>query len=254
MNLDLGRILIVPALAACLVRPAPAQVKTVALGYQHDAFGSADPVWTDWQRLSIQFAQQTTDGAIGFEASISERFAENDPAFAADLYRSVWPRAYGNLRIGVAPGAQTLPRADAYGELFQFVGGGVELSASYRYMHLPAADVHVFGTGAGYFSGKAYMRLRVSAARQSNVTATLASLTTRYGTRDDFIEGAAGAGREIVIVGAGPATDLYSTSYGMLRGQYFWNQRIGAAVMLGYTRLGRIPDRTTLGGQLLVRW
>ena len=240
------------ALMVLTVTPAAAQNWQLAAGYHHDFIASDDPAWSDWQRASAALARRFTAGSIELEGAHVVRFGEDEWVGSVDAYRDLWQRAYGNLRVAIAPDALSLPETDIYAELFQGLSAGLELSGSYRYMHFDE-PVHALGGGVGYFTGDLYLRARVTASRLSGTTGATIAASARHGSRDAFLEAALGTGKEVVML-APDEQELRTVGFALVRGQRFLTSHFGAEGSVGWNEFSGVPRRITVGARVLWRW
>jgi len=224
--------------------------------HEHTFISSADPGWTDWTETRVGLMHTLSRGAIGGEAARVERFGLTDVALTADTYVETWSGAYANIRGRVTPQADVLPSWDVYSEIFQSLGGGWEASASAWHMNVPAADVDVFGAGVGRYAGAWYLRAlgRLSRGAGSDVGST-SMLVRRYlGDSRELVEVAAGTGREVVVLGAGPVVALRRTTAAHIRAQQFVTPVLGASAALSFNTFEGAPDRLGLSVGLLARF
>jgi len=186
-------------------RETDTTVWTASLEYGFQAFTHVDAAWQTW---TARFERRTAAGAIALEAGDATRFALWDQSLALDAYPKLWRRAYGNLRIGVAPGARVLPRSDVLAELYQGVGGGWEISGSYRRMSYPGQSVNLWGASIAKYLAHWYVVARATAVPQAGKLGGGAWLTVRryLATTDDYLEVSGGGGSEVVTLAADSVT------------------------------------------------
>ncbi len=202
-----------------------------------------------------------THGSLGLEALAANRFGIQDHAFALDGYADVWNRAYVNVRFQDGPNERLFPRSRWRAELFQGVGRGWELSASYdRLGYTPS--VELIGFGVGRYIGDFYVRLRhlYIPATPGTGSSNSDRLLGRYyyaGDADNYVEVAAGIGRSdqstAFVVGPLPASHSWSGSVAVVK---YLTPRIGIklGVDLGYGLEGEPYSNHGFFGTLYTRW
>jgi YaiO family outer membrane protein len=175
---------------------APAEYTWLAgLSYDLSRF-STDR--SDWRSYGATIRRYWKQWSLGFEYLGSHEFATTDHALALDAYADLWQRAYANVRYQYSPQAALYPD-DAYRvEVFQGVGKGWELSASYDHMDFGDSNVAMYGVGLGKYTGDWYLRWRALAVPSSAGTSISHRALGRYyyaGNGDDYLEMNAGFGR-----------------------------------------------------------
>ena len=215
-----------------------------------------------WHTVTAGVAARVPHGSIGVQVMATRRFDLSDQAVIVDAYHDLWGGAYGNLRVGGAPGAEVLARFDAGAELFQAVGRG-ELSASYRFQSFEASDVSTLGAGLGYYAGNWYLRPRTVVAHVDEAWSPFVAFTARryFGdTTDNLIDLASGMGEEVLEVaapatGAGPLDVITSGSrFASLRAQRYIGRHFGVTAGVSYSDYAEIPNRWGMSLGLLARW
>lgn len=196
---------------------------TASLGVDVTDFPSAGFHWVD----SVAAIRRKFDGgSLGFETLESSRFGRWDTAWALDGYVNLWSRAYANLRFQDGPGAVLFPRTRWRAELFQGVGTGWELSASYDRLDY-SAPVELLGVGVARYLGNWYLRwlhLYVPSTPSSPSWSNSDRIVVRNyfkGDADNYVEVAAGLGSSVeptgFVVGPGQATHSWSASTALVR-------------------------------------
>ena len=153
---------------------------------------------SDWHSYGATIRRYWKQWSLGFEYLGSHEFATNDHALALDAYVDLWPRAYANVRYQYSPRAVLYPEDSYRVELFQGVGKGWELSASYDHMDFSNSNVDMYGVGLGNYTGDWYLRWRTLVVPSSSGTGISHRALGRYyyaGNGDDYLEANAGFGR-----------------------------------------------------------
>ena len=225
------------------------------LGY---GFSSFTPDRADWHEYSASIRRKFSLGSLAFEYLAANRFNKTDNAVALDAYVDVWERAYANLRFQYSPSATLYPDYAYHLELFQGVGQGWELSASYDHMDFGStSNVDMFGLGVGKYLGNWYLRWRTlfipGTARMSISNRALA----RYywaGTADDYLElnGGFSNGGEFVR-NSTVVVATSSWSMGMAVQKYFTPQW-GGKLSLGYSNDKDAYAERSASAGLMYRW
>lgn len=222
------------------------------LQYAFDAFVGDQ---TPWHSLNAGLQYTFEQGAVALQSLSTYRFDRWDQAIAAESWLDLWPGAYGNFRLQASPVASVLPRWDGLGEVYQTFGDW-EVSALYRLMAFPAANVHFFSGGLGTYLGNWYLRAQPMLFLSDEGPGGNVTLWARYffDTADDFIELRAGLGRRIAIVGAGPALQGQTNAFGLLTAQHFITPHIGLIGSLNYNYDDAFADRYGLSLGTRLRW
>lgn len=206
---------------------------SASLGVDYTEFASGGFHWID---TVASIRRQFDAGSLGFEALTAERFGSLDSAWALDAYANLWPRAYVNLRFQEGTDAVLFPRTRWRAELFQGVGRGWELSASYDRLDY-STPVELLGAGVGRYLGNWYVRWRhlyVPGTTASPSTSNSDRVIVRdyfAGDADNYVEVAAGVGRTDApngfVVGSGAASHGWSASAALVK---FLTRRFGFKV------------------------
>lgn len=221
---------------------------------------SADEAY--WHTVTAGVARQLESGSVALQGLVTRRFDVSDAGAVVDAYRDLWRGAYGNVRVGMAPGAEVLARFDAGAELFQTVGN-VELAASFRHQSFEVAEVNTVGAAAAYYVGRWYLRPRTLVAQVDESWSPFLAFTARRylgeGT-DDRFDVAAGFGEEVLEVAApasgdGPLDVITSGSrFVSLGGQRYFARRFGLSAAGWYSDYEEIPNRWGVSVGVLTRW
>jgi len=223
-----------------------------SLAYGFEDFTSS---WASWQAWDARFERKTTSGSIAAEALASTRFGVWDQGGALDSYHLLWRRAYGNLRIGVAPGARVTPRFDLTAEVYQGLPAAWEASASYRRMSYATSGVNLWGASIAKYAGNWYVIARLTAVPQSGrLGGGVSLLARRYlETADDYVDLSAGTGNEIVTLAA-DSVAVDRSQFLAARLQRFLTARVGVSVAATYNTQQGIPTRRGLTVAAMYRW
>ena len=208
-----------------------------------------------WQTYTARLERKIAHGSIALEGEDATRFSLWDQAVALDAYRTLWRRAYGNLRVSVAPGAQVLPRSDVTAEVYQGGGGGWEVSAGYRRMNYAGHGVDLWGASLGKYVGNWYVVARATAVPQSGKLGGGAWLLVRryLGTADDYLDVSGGVGSEVATV-AVDSVAVSRTQFVTARLQRFVTPRLGLTLGATWNAQRGIPTRSGLALGVLYRW
>ena len=221
-------------------------------------FSEFSPVRDEWHYYSASVRHYWRPGSLAFEYLGSRRFGSTGYALALDAYADLWPRAYGNFRYQYSPKAVLFPDDSYRTEIFQGIGKGWELSASYDHMNFGGSNVDMYGVGLGKYIGDWYFRWRPlfvpSAARLSISNRALA----RYyyaGNGDDYVElnGGFGQGGEF-LQGTQIVKTKRSKSFGAASQKYI-NPRWGFKVSAGYSEENIFPFvEHNIAASISTRW
>jgi YaiO family outer membrane protein len=215
-----------------------------------------------WIDTVASVRRQFDAGSVAFEGLTSHRFGTSDTAWAIDGYADLWRRAYVNLRFQEGTDAVLFPRTRWRAELFQGVGRGWELSASYDRLQF-STPVELYGLGLGRYVGNWYVRWRhlyVPATTNNPSWSNSDRLTVRNyfaGDADNYVEVAAGVGRTDeptgFFLGPGSASHSWSASAALVK---FLTPRFGfkVGVDAGYGVEGEPYSSGGAFGTLYYRW
>lgn len=215
-----------------------------------------------WHTVTAGLARRMAAGSVAVQGLVTRRIDVADEGAVLDVYRDLWSGAYGNVRVGVAPGAEVLARFDAGAELFQSAGNA-ELSASFRHQSFEVAEVNTLGGALAYYVGRWYLRPRTLVAHVDEAWSPFLAFTARRyfgeGT-EDLLDVGAGFGEEVLEVaapasGEGPLDVITSGSrFASLRGQRYFAPNFGVSVGGWYSDYEEIPNRWGASVGLLTRW
>lgn len=136
-------------------RTRPWSVKT---GYSVDAFNDgADP----WHEFELSIARQMSKGSVIVRGTNAARFGYRDQLIEFEAYPRLRVGTYAFLSVGAATQRDLFPDYRAAFDLYQSLGGGVEVSGGYRRLQFSSpVDIYV-GTATKYL-GRWSMTERVS--------------------------------------------------------------------------------------------
>jgi YaiO family outer membrane protein len=229
------------------------QVWRASAGYGVESFASQRADWQAWQ---LRLERRFRGGSAALEAGDASRFAVWDQTAALDTYHTLWARAYGNVRVAVAPGARVLPRADVTAELYQGFAAGWEASAGWRLMSFPGQRVDIWDASLARYAGAWYLRARLTAVPQSGrLGGGLALEARRYlRTADDYLDVSAGAGNEVVTLPPPAAPVVAASRFLAARYQGFFTTHVGIGAGATYNAQQGVPDRRGIQVGLIYRW
>ncbi len=208
---------------------------------------------SDWTTVQLALKRELKQGSITAGLLQTKRFGLVDEALSIDGYRNLWRKAYGHIQVQLTDRPEVLPSLDGTVELFWGLGRGWEASGGLRRMVFTRKVVNILGGSLALYSGNWYNRGQIHFIPDDSgygVNVTLA--TRRYvGTVDDFVELAAGRGREVEITGADP--EIRETATVTIRGQGFISRRLGLTFTLGFQRTENYDQQGFQVG-LITRW
>jgi YaiO family outer membrane protein len=229
---------------------------SASLGADWTEFSPSRASWSDYV-LSVR--RHFERGSLAVEALGADRFSTSDHAWALDGYVDLWRRAYVNLRFQQGPQEHLFPGIAWRAELFQGVGRGWELSASYDRLHF-SSNVDIYGLGVGKYVGNWYVRLRHLYIPGDSSNSNSDLLLVRYyyaGDADNYVEFAGGVGRSDELTsnvsGSSGSTHSWSTSAAFVK---FLNPRVGfkLGVAYGYGQENEPYIGRGIFGTIYTRW
>ena len=158
-------------------------------------FSPARPHWSDYTLTLRRYFER---GSLAVEFLGARRFDINDQAWALDGYVDLWTRAYANVRYQQGPHRSLFPGRSWRVEVFQGVGRGWELSASYDRLEFNSSNVNMYGIGIGKYVGNYYLRARRLYIPGDGSRSVSDRFLVRYyyaGDGDNYVEFSVGAGR-----------------------------------------------------------
>jgi len=208
-----------------------------------------------WNNFTLGIRHAFPQGSVALQSLTVNRFDRLDQAFVLDGYLSLWPRAFGNLRLQGALSGDILPHVDVLGEVFQEFGDSWETSLGYRQMAFSNAPVHFFQAGLGHYFGNLYLRLQPQLFLSPEGPGIQAALWARYffDSADNFLELRLGAGRQVMLVNA-DTLQGQNSFFALLNGQMFITPQWGLLGTLNYNYYDQFPHMLgfTLGSKF--RW
>lgn len=233
----------------------PEEFRWVASGtYDHTGFESSGR--RPWNDYSFSLRRRFDQGSLAFEVLKANRFGSNDSAYALDGYVNLWSRAYANVRYQWASADSVFPQYAARAEIFQGVGSGWELSASYDRLKF-SDNVDIYGLGVGKYFGNYYARIRTTYVPGDNGTSSRGYriLLRNYyrGDADSYIEVRAGHGRGNDYLPGQGLSQVSSGSAGV-SWVYFPERTWGFKVSADYGRDSVAPNQYSMSFSIYRRW
>lgn len=211
-----------------------------------------------WDDYSVWVRRHFDGGSLAVEFLDARRFGLDDQAWALDAYVDLWNRAYANLRYQHGPRGELFPDRAWRVEVFQGIGRGWELSASYDRLGFDPTAIGMYGLGVGKYTGNLYLLARtlsVSGAGSSNLSHR--GLVRYYypGDGDNYVEVSAGSGRssdELArTLGANDTDRRSSVGVAFVR---YWNPRWGFKIGADYADAEQGYAERGISGTLYWRW
>jgi len=122
----------------------------VRIGYSHFTYTKGIPDEQIWQLEGVKhLGKQTFVGRV----EAWDRFGLHDTLVSAEIYSSLWKKAWGDISVAFGIDPQFTPRWVLGGEIFQSLGlfhprlTFFELSGGYRHMSFQKTDVDLFFPG-----------------------------------------------------------------------------------------------------------
>ncbi len=141
------------------------------------------------------------------------RFGLHDTSIGADLYTTLWTRAYLYTGIHIVPDAEVLPSRDLRAALFQVFARTWEASFGGRLLDYPAAELEVLTAGLGHYVERWYIRANGSYIMDADGVGG-AVLIRRY--LESPAAAAVPAQIEAVFGGGDAVVELRSTTTGVV--------------------------------------
>ncbi len=199
-----------------------------------------------WRTAQLSLSRRAGGHTFGLEAGLVERFDQTDRVLSGETWLRLAPRRALHLRAGIAPGADIIARSDLSAELYAGVGGGWEISFGYRRMDFDADNVDLLSASAATYRGLWYFRARGTGVPTAGSLGLVGALTARryLGPRlDSFVEITGGGGREVVLLGPGPAVELRGTGFVAARAESRFGPRWGLGAGVSWNAEREIPSR-----------
>ncbi|GEM_PF-532878 len=221
--------------------------------YSHASLSGPRAPWHE-ALLSIVHSFGGREAAV-LEVIQSSRFNEWDRAVALDGYAGLWDGGYANVRAQFAPDAAFLPRVEAYAAIFHALRSGWEVSAGYRLRAYDADRIHVVGGSLGRYAGNWYVRANAQAIPMKGEVGANVSMHARFYLEPprSFVEVAAGRGRGVEVVAAGPIIERTDTYHFSARLQTYVTRHLGFSVQGLFSDDDFFQRRVLVLG-LMTRW
>lgn len=189
----------------------------------------------NWNEYEVSVRRKFERGSLALEMLRAHRFGDHDTAWALDGYASLWERAYANVRYQRGPDDGLFPAHAWRVEVFQGVGQGWELSASYDHLEFDSGT-DMYGVGVGRYWGDFYARYRalhVPGVGSGSLNHRGQLRWYYAGNADDYFEVSAshGRGHELDTTGFDRVVDSSHSSYGVSYVKFFapkWGVKLGA--------------------------
>lgn len=211
---------------------------------------------SDWNESTLSLRRYFDRGSLAVELLGAHRFDTNDQAWALDAYVNLWNRSYANLRYQNAPQASLFPGRAWRAELFQGVGEGWELSASYDRLEFPGTAINTVGIGVGKYVGDFYLRAqRLQVGGSSGASHRFLARYYYAGNADDYFEFRGGSGRSDQVLGSNPSlvNSISSTSVSLAWVKY-WNPQWGLKIGVEYGDEGDVYISRGVFAGVYSRW
>lgn len=211
----------------------------------------------DWNDYILSLRRHFDRGSVALELLHADRFDTTDNAWAIDAYVPLWSRAYANLRYQDGPSDGVLADQAWRAEVFQGVGNGWELSASYDHLEFDG-DTDFYGIGIGKYTGDFYLRYRalyVAGGSGDNDLSHRGLVRYYYaGNADDYVEINGGTGSNDPLTDASGRVQSDSHSSVGLAFVKFFSPHWGMKLDAGYGDNIDGFDETAFGASLYARW
>lgn len=208
-----------------------------------------------WHTYSPSVKRDLDFGSIRFIVLRTSRFSKWDGSLAVDNYIDLRPRVYGNFYLQIATKPDFLPKRVFSTEIFQSLGEGWEISASYRNMQWSKNSVDIYGTSLAKYAGNYYLRGRFTMVPDSeDFSISMSSFIRRYlKTVDDFIE---------IGLGRGDKVETYqqtsdwerSNLFIIIRSEIFFLGNTGLVLSVAYNNKKDAPSSRNLSLGIKQRW
>ena len=208
-----------------------------------------------WHALHATLVRNFEGGALALEAIQVGRFERWDRAVALDGYKELWQDSYANLRAQYAPTPELLPELDFFGQLYQGIASGWEVSGSYRLRAYPDEAIHFFGLGVGRYLGAWYLRAKGNVFPYADEVGALLSVEARryFEPPRSYLKFEAGRGRGVEVVDVGPLIETTDTYYILAGMQKYLTPHLGLSAQAAYSDDDFFTRGTVVIGGM-VRW
>lgn len=131
----------------------------VGAGYVYDHFSDGRK---DWHEFTVQGKRINDWGSLILRYNHAIRFNSQDDQAEVEAFPSLWPSAYADVAMAVAPREQLYPIVRGAIDIYQGIGWGFEVSAGYRYLQFNSGvNIVVISVGKywgdWYFVGRAFL-------------------------------------------------------------------------------------------------
>ena len=120
---------------------------TAGISYGYDTFSDGR---AGWHESAASVTRLTSHGSVIVRASDARRFGSADRQFELEAYPRFRPGTYAFIGVGVAPDATLYPSNRFSFDLYQAVGGGVEVSGGFRRLDFGSTTNIYVGTVSKY--------------------------------------------------------------------------------------------------------
>lgn len=224
-------------------------------GFLFYTFQSFSPERPNWHTYSPSLRRDLPFGSFRLIILQTTRFSRWDELVAIDSYIDLWRRAYGNFYVQTSDNLEFLPRLVYSAEIFQGVGEGWEMSASYRSMRWSGKPVSIYGASVAKYTGNWYLRERTTFVPEADgYSLSVAVFVRRYLlTVDDFIE--VGVGRGDKVETFRETSDLERSSlFVIIRMERFFSSRMGVVLSGAYNNREDEPSSQNFSIGIKRRW
>ena len=134
--------------------------------------------WSDGRADARDLGLAALFGLFGDRARVvvevgrAWRAGGHDDRLRVEAYPRLWRGAYGYFDVGLAPGAEFLPRSSFHAEVFQRLPAGIEASLGARRMRFAGSAVSLVTASAAAYAGPFYPYLRAYWADAGDGTET----------------------------------------------------------------------------------
>lgn len=210
----------------------------------------------NWHHRVLSLEAPLPLGTLVTNLGHQRRFGQSEVSGTAHYWvEDLWGDSYGHLHGSLAPQARTVPRRSLGGALYEVVGSW-EFAGHFEWRRYAGTHVYTMGPQVARYVGNWYLRLRTAVVEQGGRWSVTQSAAARYslGAPTSFVEGRAGYGRTVEVVGLRPAGQLRNVRsyFGSARLQHYFGPHLGGAVSATYS--DGAYRRTGLSVGLLARW
>ena len=224
-------------------------------GFLVYVFQTFTPERPNWHTYSPSLRRDLPYGSVRFVILQTARFSKRDESVALDSYLDLWQRAYGNFYVQTSVNPEFLPKLVYSAEIFQGLGKGWEISASYRNMRWGGKPVSIYGSSVAKYVGNWYLRERTTYVPNADgYGLSIAGFARLYfSTVDDFFEIGAGKGKTLELSNFGSDHE-YDNFFIVARLEKFLNHRMGFVLSTVYENDEQGPDSRNLSLGIKRRW